>query len=321
MGKGKKKSTAAASSLADSDDALIEAAIAANKQAMVLAQKEKEEEARVAKEVELRRIEATAKGGVQWEGLTQEQIVEKLSEIPTFAIMHATEEGKKFVPMTFKEGPSDTGMASCAFFAEPAEAKFTLQQAKAQHPDMDLVLGVMPLGKAYALCEGWAEAQVQHAPFTLRAEPKVAKDMRPVLKKQLELQKLPSQWTFPVFICEELQSPTCLPVFLTREGLAATWKAAGKSEPPPKNITVTDLRILVSEMQKGFKVTGCDWSIVKFLGSESAWDAIKDDLAKEGASGAAVAGPGKGVLPTAETQGEQKAAPAEPEDEEPPVLV
>ena len=36
-----------------------------------------------------------------------------------------------------------------------------------------------------------------------------------------------------------------------------------------RQITVTDLRILVGEMQKGFKETGCNWTIVRFLGSEN----------------------------------------------------
>lgn len=114
----------------------------------------------------------------------------------------------------------------------------------------------MPLGKAYALAVGWAEAQSQRVPFTIRAEPNTAKQLRPLLKKQLEMAGHSTHWHFPVFMCEELQTAAVLPVFLTREGLATTWKALNKPGPPPTQLTVTDLRIVADEMQKDFKETG-----------------------------------------------------------------
>ena len=115
-------------------------------------------------------------------------------------------------------------------------------------------------------------------PFTIRAEPNTATQLRPLLIKQLQMAGHSTHWHFPVFMCEELQTPAVLPVFLTREGLATTWKALGKAGPPPTQLTVTDLRIVADEMQKSFKESGCDWSIVRFLGSEQGWNAVKEGM-------------------------------------------
>jgi hypothetical protein len=309
---GKKKGQKA-NAAAESDDALLDAAIAENK-AQAVAAAEAKAAAAEAAAIAARQEAAARIEGLNFDGLSQEAVVEKLSGIPTFAVMHDTPTGKKFVPMLFKDDDQDEGVTSCAFFADPNEAKNTLLQAKSQHPDMNLAIGVMPLGKAFALCAGWAEAKSQRTPFTLRAAQPAAKQMRPILKKQLEVINLPSFWSFPVFLCEELQSPACLPVFLTREGLMETWAGTGKGTAAPANVTVTDLRVIVSEMQKGFKETGCDWSIVRFLGSEEGWSAIKDQV--EGESGApGGVSKGGGEAPA----GEQRAGPADP-DAEPPKL-
>jgi len=287
MGKKKnKQNSAAASSAAIDDDALLDAAIKESKEAKeaaTLAEMEAQADSS-------RKAAAAVVSKPLPTGLTPQQVVEKLNDIPTFAVMHETPKGRKFVPLHFKEDAEDKGLSSCAFFAEPYEAKHALLQAKKQHPDMNLAIGVMPLGKAYALAVGWAEAGSQKVPFTLRAEPKMAKQLRPLLKQQLEVAKLPTHWHFPVFMCEEIQSATVLPVFLTREGLASTWKALGKEGPPPTQVTVTDLRIVVEEMQKGFKETGCDWSIVRFLGSEQGWNAVKEGMEQQEATAKAGAG-------------------------------
>lgn len=311
-----------------SDDALLDQAIAENNKAKAIAAAEEKAAAELAE----RQQAAESIAGLNLNGLSRDQVVEKLNGIPTFAIMHDTESGKKFVPMMFKEDKEDAGVTSCAFFVDPHEAKHSLEQAKSQHPDMNLVIGVMPLGKAYALCVGWATSAQQRVPFTLRAANPAAKQMRPILKKQLEVQGLPAYWHFPVFLCEELQSDTCLPVFLSKEGLLDVWAGAGKGTEPPTSMTVTDLRIIVSEMQKGFRETGCDWSIVRFLGTEQGWNAIKEGVEQEegrskqqqqGSGGSGGSGGGaKGASAAAGGVGkeEQHAGPADPEHE-PPELV
>ena len=53
-----------------------------------------------------------------------------------------------------------------------------------------------------------------------------------------------------MFICEELQSPAILPVFLTPADLAATWEKAGRpKEELPDGITMMDLRMLVAQVR------------------------------------------------------------------------
>ena len=59
-----------------------------------------------------------------------------------------------------------------------AEAKQALNQARAACPDMHLVLGAMPLGHAFALTVGWAEAIGEH-PFTIRGSRELTKGTRP----------------------------------------------------------------------------------------------------------------------------------------------
>lgn len=76
-----------------------------------------------------------------------------------------------------------------------------------------------------------------------------------------------ASWIMPIFSCEELQSSSMLPVFLSRADLAATWVAAGRSkETMPETVTVVDLRVLVERMM----TDAFDWSKVQLIASESA---------------------------------------------------
>ena len=67
-----------------------------------------------------------------------------------------------------------------------------MQQATGLHPELRLVLGVMPLGKAFAFAADWAEAQGEakgtgkRVPFTLRGAPAATRETRALLKGQLQ---------------------------------------------------------------------------------------------------------------------------------------
>jgi len=291
--------------LAEDDDALLDATIAENKRKEAADKGEKEAQMVAEMEEQMKAMRAGLSG------LSREQIVEKLNEIPSFAIMHETADGtKKFLPMMFRESAEATSVESCAFFSDPYEAKHAMQQASGLHAELKLVLGVMPLGKAYALTQEWAEAQApprgkgKKVLFTLRGAPSATRETRDILKVQLQKAGLSTEQCFPVFLCEELQSDAVLPVFFTREGVHSTWKLLGKDGPPPDKITVTDLRILVGEMQKGFKETGCNWSIVRFLGSENGYNGAKEGQRQDEARAAEATA----------------AASADPTDEPPPLL-
>ena len=80
--------------------------------------------------------------------------------------------------------------ADCIFWTEPTEAKVALAQAVQQRPASEgLAIGTIPLGKALALCEGWAEAGAgMSTTFQLRAHARVVQELRPLLSRQLEQQ-------------------------------------------------------------------------------------------------------------------------------------
>ena len=107
------------------------------------------------------------------------------------------------------------------------------------------------------------------------------------LRQQLEQHGLDTSWFFPVLMCQELQSAVVLPVFLTHDGLVATWQACGKEGPPPSKLQVMDMRILAGKMLAPYKETGFDANIIRFLGSETGWDLVKGsrDKLEAGESG------------------------------------
>ena len=277
-GKGKKKASAAG----DADDALLDAAIAQASEERAAKEAEDKAKASAAREAQI----LASQVGMQEQLAPQlkvKDVVELLDTIPTFAIMNDSDGGqKKFMPMKFAiEGDSSPASTPevCAFFIDPAEAKRTLAHAQAACPDLRLVLGAMPLGHAFALTVGWAEAKGT-APFVIRGSPGLTMDCRAHLVPQLEKAGLPSYWQIPVIMCEELQSAAVLPVFLTHGGLASTWKAAGHEGPPPKRLHILDLRMLVDQMLQPPGAERVNWSTVRFLGCERG-SAVAESLVGE----------------------------------------
>ena len=274
-GRGKNGKKAAQPAAADDDDALLNAAIAQSKSEMQQMQLEKKEAE--AQKLAEQKAAAAAKVKAEVEAavadrdappLSREDICAKLDALPTFTIVDAQ---KQFVPVLL---PGEEANC-CAFWTEPREAQRAIKQAKQQRPDAELAMGTMPLGKAFALCEGWAEAGGQ-SNFRLRAHSELTKKVRPLLTSQLEQQGMPTEHVFPVFTCEELTTRTVMPFFLSRAELIGTWeelmRQRGSKAPPPSQMTVLDLRFLAKRMQAG----GVDWSIVKFLGTDRAFEAVKE---------------------------------------------
>ena len=158
--------------------------------------------------------------------------------MPTFAIMNVKGGAKKHVPMRFAD--DEVTPEGCArFFADPAEAKRSLGQAHAC-PDMELVLGVVPLGHALALVVGWADGKGS-APFTIRGSEKLTKDVRAHLKKQLKKLGMPAYWQIPVILCDELTTAAVMPVFLEHASLAAAARRGGRGH-STSTLKIFDLR-------------------------------------------------------------------------------
>ena len=194
--------------------------------------------------------------------LTKHQIIEKLNAIPTFCILN----GDSNIVAT--EEPQGAGEV-CTWFTDPDDARSMLTSAKEQNVDVaaGLHLGVTPLGLAFALAMGWAESLFV-GEMRLQGKYDVVTHMTDALCDQMSSQGMPScGWVLPTFCCDELQSPTMSPIFLSRADLVAAWVASGRSrESVPENLAVIELHVLVAQMQ----TDAFAWSTVHFVGSARA---------------------------------------------------
>ena len=282
MGKGKQKGRQqpTVNTAADlDDDELLKAAIAENKATLEKAALEKK---RVQAEQEEREA-ACARRDQEGAPLSREAICSLMDTIPCFCIVDAQ---KQFVPLRV-QGITGTADDTCMAWTEPLEAQSALEQAKKQRPSAELAIATLPLGKAFALSEGWAEAQGVSA-FRVQAHSRMVQELRPQLTQQLKQQGMPTGEVFPVFMWEELTTDTVMPVFLSRAEIVATWQAVQKQRgnvhaPPPSSFTVMDLRILVRRMQSG----GVDWSIIRFVGTDRAFELVKEGQRQEAERGEA----------------------------------
>ena len=262
MGKGGKKSKAAA----DSDDALLDAAIAENKANLEKLTLEKEQ-AEAEKAAKLKAAaEAAAAKDASAPAMTPPEICHLLDALPAFCIVDAY---KRFVPVSIE------GETVVIFWTEPEEAKSAAADAKTQL-SLDVAIGTFPLGRAFAMCEGWATARGADR-CILRAHAEVVAQFKPMLTKQLEQAGLPTSQLFPLFTCAELTTEQVMPFFLSRAEMVQTWEEAmrqkGSNAAPPEQMTVLDLRLLAHRMQTGGQV---DWSIVRFVGTERAHQAVRE---------------------------------------------
>ena len=69
----------------------------------------------------------------------------------------------------------------CVAWVEPLEAQDALAQAQQQRPAARLAIATLPLGKAFALSEGWAEAEGVAA-FRVQAHTRMTQALRPPLE-------------------------------------------------------------------------------------------------------------------------------------------
>lgn len=195
--------------------------------------------------------------------LSRSAIIEKLNAVPTFALLDPSKS-----VVSIQDGK---GGESCSWYTDAEEARRMLGVAREANPEVALHLGVTPLGLAFSLVAGWSLTQSvaeQGVNLTLQGSSSIVASMASMLQQQLAAQGLdPGRWQLPVFCCDELQSASLLPMFLSRHDLVRAWIAAGHSrEDVPENLTVMDLRVLVAQMQ----TDAFAWEIVEFVGSEDA---------------------------------------------------
>lgn len=209
--------------------------------------------------------------------LTREEITEKMNAIPVFFI--ANDKGG----MVGVRGKDDGKEAIC-WFTDAQEAKAILEVMREHNPDVELHLGVHGLGTAFRICKGWPEddspsLQAGSSPFTgelrLQGNMPLTKETTPRLKEMLSDAGIDAgAWQLPIFLCEELQSSSVLPVFLSPADLAATWEKSGrKKEDMPEGITMMDLRMLVAQMQ----TEGPNpWRAIHFVASQAAYELVRE---------------------------------------------
>ena len=141
-----------------------------------------------------------------------------------------------------------------------------------------------PLGLAFSIAAGWTRSQFV-GELKLQGPMAVVEQLAPILKKQLAAQGIdPGAWQLPVFCCDELQSSSVFPVFLSRAALVQAWLLSGRTrETVPENLTVMDLRVLVRCMRSG-EVSeggaGTPWHKVRLVSSLEAYE-LAQELALE----------------------------------------
>ena len=113
-----------------------------------------------AQAVEAAAAAAAATGG--FTPLSKQQVVEKLNSVPVFTV---TTLEKQLVPV-----PDEGGSTCCRWYADVDEAQSALVLAQHLNPNTPLVLGVTPLGTAFALVHGWAKGENEPA-HPLRLQP------------------------------------------------------------------------------------------------------------------------------------------------------
>ena len=162
---------------------------------------------------------ATADAAMPPRQLTPNAVVEKLNEIPSFAIMNEKEAGAKktFVPLRFMDDNGKQGPETCAFFIDPAEANATLIQAKKAAPDLSLVVGVMPLGNHTLAMAGGGAGEL---PLLRPRRAGDGESGAAPAEQQLAERGLHRGGSSSFYATSSSRPP--LPIFLTREGLNAT---------------------------------------------------------------------------------------------------
>ncbi len=213
--------------------------------------------------------DAAADAGV----LTEQQITDKLNEVPTFVLMSAAEESTGFVALVAKDG----GRA-IVFFTEPEEAKAVLKMTQEADEETPLRLACVGLGSALKLCSGSAEVKEGFKSFDgdlrLQGHHPLVAHVSPKLKSMLAAcgmeEEAGSSWLLPVFLSQELSSDALVPIFLNPREIKTAWVSAGqKEEDAPQKHMMIDIRMLINDMRNN-KEMGIPWDKVRFVGADGA---------------------------------------------------
>jgi len=202
--------------------------------------------------------------------LSRKEITAKLDQVPVFMLVGA--EGG-FVALQLK----DSGGRAIVFFTEPDEATAVLNMTQAsQTGDTKMKLACVGLGTAFKLCGGWSDdtEELKEAfgefdgTVMIQGSHRLVSELDPKLKEMMQAEGMDEgAYRLPVFICEELQGPAMLPVFMNPRQIVDVWKRSGRPEADlPTQFVVMDLRILVRDMGE----PKLPWDRVQFAASPEA---------------------------------------------------
>lgn len=173
---------------------------------------------------------------------TRGEVIEKLNLVPVFSVSDL--DNKSICATMVGNQPCGT------WFADVRDAETLLATLRKHNPTMNLGIEATPLGHALALSERWVPAaaklvtRIQASTRELESLPGF-----PQLPDELKKAFSPLTSRFPVWVCEDLQTPTSMPYFLHADDLKDAWfEATGKSLDEAKELDVTDLRVLVADM-------------------------------------------------------------------------
>lgn len=164
--------------------------------------------------------------------LSMEELLEIFNRVPVFYLMSADHQ-------LFPAKDGDDALA-LHFYADAADAEDLLKSLHALNTAMELQLGVMPLGTAFALVEGWAPSG---SPVPLRLH--ASKAVVAMVKRDMGTDEASGEASgkFPLFGCGSLTTTSVTPFWFTPADLKRSWdenRQPGKASMP--DLTVTDLR-------------------------------------------------------------------------------
>ena len=186
--------------------------------------------------------------------LTRQEVVDKLDTIPVFHIM--TRE-KKICPV-----PDESGALAVRFYADPIEAESALVMVQALNPTSNLMIGVTPLGTAFALSEGWQPNGSSH-PLQLYG----SKAVLAAVAQESGGAALGEGASFALFGCEGLTSARVTPFWSNGASVKATWAEARPGIPCPSELQVTHLHEVVKRTMTD---TTYNWRTLMLIATQKA---------------------------------------------------
>jgi len=182
------------------------------------------------------------------------EVINKLNQCPTFCVVNG--EGNV---VGIPNGKGTNGF-DVTWFTDIDEAKelLMLMQASGDDEAPELKLGCTPLGNAFMICAGWSEHKSEEggAEYKMQASRSVlGAEAEATLRAQLLQRGVEDEsierWLLPVFMHDDFQTDTMMPVFFSADALTKGWITNGRPvEDAPEQPLMMDIRMLVLAMRQ-----------------------------------------------------------------------